>query len=69
MMRMGRKGRRELRRIGAELRREAPLLAAMLSETNDVPTGGQHRENGKARRRQGENAARRGSPYVPFVMF
>jgi hypothetical protein len=67
-MRMGRTERRALRRIGEELRREDPLLTSMLSEINDVPTGGQHPENGKARRRQAENVARRG-PYIPFIMF
>jgi hypothetical protein len=68
MMRMGRVDRRALRRIGAELRREDPLLAAMLSEDNELPAWGQHPENGKARRRQAENAAHR-APYVPFIMF
>jgi hypothetical protein len=69
MMRMGWTGRRALRRIGADLRREDPLLAAMLTEDNEVPTWGQHPENGRARRRQAENAARRRAPHVPFTMF
>jgi hypothetical protein len=62
-------GRRALRRIGAELRREDPLLAAMLSENDEAPSEGQHPENGKARRRQAEDAARLRSRYSPFVMF
>jgi hypothetical protein len=69
MVRIGRKDRRALRRIGTELRREDPLLAAMLSESSDVHPGGQHPENGKARRRQDENAARRRSSHIPFIMF
>lgn len=69
MMRVSRKDRRALRRIGAGLRREDPLIAAMLSENSDVPAPEQHPENGRARRRQAQKADRRGSPYVPFVMF
>lgn len=61
--------RRALRRIDAELRREDPLLASMLTENDDGTTGGQHPENGKARRRQAENAARPRGSYFPFVMF
>jgi hypothetical protein len=61
--------RRALRRIGTELRREDPLLAATLSENSDVPALEQHPENGRARRRQARKADRRGTPYVPFVMF
>lgn len=61
--------RRTLRRIGAELRREDPLLAAMLSEDSDVPTPEQHPENSRARRRQARKAGQPGTPYVPFVMF
>jgi hypothetical protein len=68
-MHLARMNRRALRRIGAELRRDDPLLASMLTEDNDVSTGGQHPENGKMRRRQAKNDARRCSPYVPFVMF
>jgi hypothetical protein len=69
MMRVRLTGRRALRRIGTELRREDPLLAAMLSENSDVPAPEQHPENGRARRRQARKADRHGSPYVPFVMF
>ena len=69
MMGTERAERRALRRIGAELRREDPLLAAMLSADDEVPARGQHPENGKARRRQAENAARHRAPYVPFIMF
>jgi hypothetical protein len=68
-MRMGWASRRALRRIGAELRREDPLLAAMLSENDKVPSEGQHPENGKARRRQAGDAALLRSRYTPFVMF
>lgn len=68
-MRARRKNWRALRRIGAELRREDPLLAAMLSGNSDVPAPEQHPENGRARRRQARKAGRRGAPYVPFVMF
>ena len=68
-MRIGRTKRRALRRIGVELRREAPLLASMLTEDNDVPTGEHHPENGKALRRRAEDTSRRGSPYIPFIMF
>ncbi len=68
-MRVRLTGRRALRRIGTELRREDPLLAAMLSENSDVPAPEQHPENGRARRRQAQKADRRDSPYVPFVMF
>jgi hypothetical protein len=64
-----RTGRRALRGIGTEIRREDPLLAAMLSENSDVPAPEQHPENGRARRRQARKADRRGTPYVPFVMF
>jgi hypothetical protein len=67
MMRVRLTGRRALRRIGTELRREDPLLAAMLSENSDVPAPEKHPENGRARRRQA--ADQHGSPYVPFVMF
>ncbi len=69
MMRVRLTGRRALRRIGTELRREDPLLAAMLSENSDVPAPEQHPENGRARRRQARKAGQHGSPYVPFVMF
>jgi len=68
-MRVRRTGRRALRRIGTELRHEDPLLAAMLSERSDVPALEQHPENGRARRRQARKVDRRGTPYVPFVMF
>jgi hypothetical protein len=69
MMGVRRTGRRALHRIGTELRREDPLLAAMLSENSDAPAPEQHPENGRARRRQARKADRRGTPYVPFVMF
>jgi hypothetical protein len=69
MMRVRLTGRRALRWIGTELRREDPLLAAMLSENSDVAAPERHPENGRARRRQAQKADRRGSPYVPFVMF
>jgi len=69
MLRVRRKDRRALRRIGTWLRREDLLLAAMLSENSDVPAPEQHPENGRARRRQAQKADRRGTPYVPFVMF
>lgn len=68
-MRVRRKDRRALRRIGTGLRREDLLLAAMLSENGDMPALEQHPENGRARRRQAQKADRRGTPYVPFVMF
>jgi hypothetical protein len=68
-MRVRRKDRRALRRIGTGLRREDRLLAAMLSENSDTPAPEQHPENGRARRRQAQKADRRGTPYVPFVMF
>ena len=68
-MRVRLTGRRALRRIGTGLRREDPLLAAMLSENSDMPALEQHPENGRARRRQAQKADRRGTPYVPFVMF
>jgi len=68
-MRIGRMNRRTLRRIGTKLRREDPLLAAMLSENSELPAGEQHPENGRTRRRQAGKAARRDAPYVPFVMF
>ena len=68
-MRVKRKDRRALRRIGTGLRREDPLLAAMLSENSDMPALEQHPENGRARRRQAQKADRRGTPYVPFVIF
>jgi len=68
-MRMRWTRRRALRRIGAELHRDDPLLASMLSDNSEVPTGGHHPENGEARRRRAENDARRDAPYFPFVMF
>jgi hypothetical protein len=69
MMRVRRRDRRALRRIGTELRREDLLLAAMLSENSDMPALEQHPEHGRARRRQAQKADRPGTPYVPFVMF
>ena len=69
MVRVSRKDRRALRRIGAGLRREDLLLAVTLSGNSDMPALEQHPENGRARRRQAQAADRRGTPYVPFVMF
>jgi len=66
-MRMMRKDRRALRRIGRELRREDPLLASMLGE-DDKP-GGHHPEIGKARRQRVDAAVRRRSSYTPLIMF
>ena len=68
-MRARRKDWRALRRIDAELRREDPLLAAVLSEDSGAPAPEQHPENGRARRRQARKADQRGTPYVPFVSF
>jgi hypothetical protein len=69
MMRMGRKNRRNLRQIGQELRRENPLLAAMLSDSEDPAAKEPHPENGSARNRAAANSARRDAPYTPFIMF
>ncbi len=66
---MGPMKRRALRRIGAELRREDPLLASMLSEDDAVSTGGHHPGKDMARRRRAEDASRRRASYTPFVMF
>jgi hypothetical protein len=69
MMRMGRKNRHLLRHIGEELRRENPLLAAMLSDS-DEPAGREpHAENSNARNRAAANSARRRASYTPFIMF
>jgi len=67
-MRMGPMKRRALRRIGVELRREDPLLASMLSEDDDVSSGGHHPGKDMARRRA-EDVSRRRASYTPFVMF
>jgi hypothetical protein len=67
MMRMGRKNRHLLRQIGEELRRENPLLAAMLSDSAEPAAKEAHPENSDARNRAAECSARR--PYTPFIMF
>jgi hypothetical protein len=68
-MRMGRKNRRLLRQIGQDLRRENPLLAAMLSGSDEPAAKEPHPENGNARNRAAANSARRNAPYTPFTMF
>ena len=68
-MRMERKKRHLLRQIGEGLRQENPLLAAMLSDT-DEPAGKEpHPENSGARNRAAEQSARRRDSYTPFMMF
>jgi hypothetical protein len=68
-MGMRRAKRHALRRIGMQIRREDPLLAAMLTDDNDAPTEGRHRGYGKARRRQAGDAAQRRFSDTPFIMF
>jgi hypothetical protein len=68
-MRLGRKNRHPLRQIGRELRRENPLLAAMLSDS-DEPAGKEpHPENSDARNRAAAHSARGRASYTPFIMF
>jgi hypothetical protein len=68
-MRMGRKNRHPLRQIGEDLRRENPLLAAMLSDS-DEPAGKEpHPENSDARNRAAAHSARDRTSYTPFIMF
>jgi hypothetical protein len=66
-MRLGWKNRHLLRQIGEELRRENPLLAAMLSDSDEPAAREPHRENSDARNRAAERSTRR--PYTPFIMF
>jgi len=68
-MRTGRKNRRLLRRIGEQLRRENPLLAAMLSDSDEHAGQEPHPENSNARNRAAANSARRSASYTPFIMF
>jgi hypothetical protein len=67
-MLLSRRERRALRGIGDVLRRSDPLLAAMLTEPEPPSGGGQHPENGKARRRQSSFGAWHPS-YGPSASF
>ena len=68
-MRMGRKNRHLLRDIGEQLRRENPLLAAMLTD-GDEPAGQEpHPEHSDARNRAAAKPARPHATYTPFIMF
>jgi hypothetical protein len=66
-MRIRRGDQRILCRLARELRRQDPLLAAMLSEEQEPP--GAHPENGKARNRKAERRARPHGTHSPFLMF
>lgn len=63
-MHIRRGDQRALGRLAKELKRQDPLLAAMLSEEGE-PTGA-HPENGKTRNRKAERRARPHSTYTPF---
>jgi hypothetical protein len=67
MMRIRHGKRRALGRIAAELNRQDPLLAAMLTEEREP--AGEHPENGRARRRKADDIARPRGAYTPLVMF
>ena len=68
-MHLGRdRRRRALRQIGEDLRHQDPLLAVMLTGSDEL-SGGQHPENGRARRRKAAQSNPRRSSYTPFVMF
>jgi hypothetical protein len=69
MMRIGRKNRHHLRQLGEELRREDPLLAAMLSDSDEPAAKEPHPENSNAPNRAVAHSARRRAPYTPFIMF
>ena len=68
-MRMGRKNRHLLRQIGEELRQENPLLASMLSDSDEPAGKERHPENSNARNRAAADSARRCASYTPFIMF
>lgn len=67
-MRMERKNRHLLRQIGEEVRREDPLLAAMLGDSDEPAAKEPHPENTNARNRAAARSARRRA-YSPFIMF
>ena len=68
-MRKGRKDRHLLRQIGEQLRRENPLLVAMLSDSDESAGHEPHPENSNARNRAASNSSGRHTSYTPFVMF